>query len=71
MDVLFKRILFFVLMPIFGPLMLFSHLTYPWWMKLQKGSFFQKVLYYILTPVYGPITFFLYLTYDWWAELIK
>lgn len=72
MDVLFKRILFFILMPIYGPLTLFSHLTYPWWLRLyNKGGFFKKILFFILAPIYGPITFFLYVSYDWWADLVK
>jgi hypothetical protein len=71
MDVLFKRILFFILMPIYGPLALFSHLTYPWWLELNKGNFGKKTLFFILMPIYGPITLFLHLTYEWWADLVK
>lgn len=71
MDRLFKRILFIILMPIYGPLTVFSHLTYPWWQKLYKGDIFEKILFFILAPIYLPITGFLHLTYEWWADLIK
>jgi hypothetical protein len=71
MDALFKRILFFILMPIYGSLMIFSHLTYPWWQNLGKGDVFEKILFFALAPIYGPITLFMHLTYEWWAELAK
>lgn len=71
MDTFFKRILFFILMLIYGPLMLFSHLTYPWWQKLRQGNIFEKILFIILSLVYGPVTLFLNLSYTWWAELAE
>ncbi len=36
MDKLFKKILFFLLMPIYGPIALFMKLTYEWWAGLYK-----------------------------------
>lgn len=71
MEDLFKRILFLILMPIYAPLALFSNLTYPWWLGLNKAGFAKKILFILLVPIYGPITLFLHLTYDWWAELAK
>jgi hypothetical protein len=69
MENLFKRIFFFILMPIYGPLALFSHLTYKWWQELRKGNLLEKILFFILALIYGPITLFLHLTYEWWAGL--
>lgn len=68
MDRLFNKILFFVLMPIYGPLALFSNLTYAWWQEQKKSGILRKILFVILAPIYGPIIFFLWLTYDWWTE---
>ena len=71
MDKLFKKIFFFVLMPIYGPLALFMHLTYPWWQDLKKHGFLKKILFVILSIIYGPIGLFLWITYEWWADLAK
>jgi hypothetical protein len=69
MDRLFKRILFFLLMPIYAPMALLSHLTYEWWLALHKKNLADRILFYILAIFYGPMTFILHRTYDWWTEL--
>lgn len=71
MDKLINKIFFFLLAPIYGPLVLFSHLTYPWWQEQKKGNFWRKVLFFILLPVYAPIAIFLKISYEWWADMGK
>jgi hypothetical protein len=58
-------------MPIYGPLVVFSHLTYPWWLGLYKKNFLEKILFFLLAPIYGPVSLFLNLSYEWWADLVK
>ncbi|HAO64607.1 TPA: hypothetical protein DCQ44_01340 [Candidatus Taylorbacteria bacterium] len=69
MDKLFRRILFFILMPIYGPLGLFMHLTYPWWQNLFKGNISDKILFFILAIIYVPIAGFMNISYSWWTDL--
>jgi hypothetical protein len=72
MNKLLKKILFFILAPIYGTLGLFMHLTYPWWQSLYKGNYFKKIIFCIFFPIYAPIAFLLaneFIGYEWWAGL--
>jgi len=33
---IFKKILFFLLLPIYGPLAIFMGITFEWWVKLKE-----------------------------------
>lgn len=72
-----KIILFFLLLPVFAPLMLFVHLTYhgpkpeeSWYDKLREEKGASKLLFILLTPIFLPVVGFLYLTQDWWQGLL-
>jgi hypothetical protein len=65
-----KKLLFFILMPIYLPISLLFNATFDWWVDLPNNG--NRLLFVILLPIYAPIALILnspFLGFDWWVGL--
>lgn len=72
-----KKILFFLLIPVYAPIMFFLHFTHDkdgggWYDKLwYSDSLIKKTLFVGLSFIYAPLIYFMFFTFDMWTDLLE